>query len=250
GLGSGICVLLLASIIGALAVRKNNPASNDSAWRKFVRWSPLISLLAVFTQANLTALARVLIPYYPLLIPVLLAGAGQERLMKKKWWRFLAFIIFIIAGGLLVISPARPLFPALTVLKKISAYHPNSKTMSRMEEVYSVYRQRNDAFAPARNILPSNLHIVGLTAFDEPETSLWRPFGSRQIVHICPQDTPNYLKSRGVEYILVKDEMFGEWFPESFNDWLKKMNAQIVQKISLNLRAATGPTDWYLVKLN
>jgi hypothetical protein len=84
--------------------------------------------------------------------------------------------------------------------------------------------------------------------YDDPETSLWRPFGSRRIVHIRQEDTSADLKAFGVEYVLVKPEALGKKNP--FDDWLKKMNAKVVQKISLNLRASTGPTDWYLVKLN
>jgi len=43
--------------------------------------------------------------------------------------------------------------------------------------------------------------------------------------------------------------VFGDPFP-GFDDWFKKMNAQLIQTIPLNLRAATGPADWYLLKLN
>ena len=89
-----------------------------------------------------------------------------------------------------------------------------------------------------------------MTTYDDPETSLWRPFGSRRVVHVCAVDTPNYLKSRGVEYILVRAEMFDHrWFSEPLDEWLVKMNAEVIQKISLNLRASAGPLDWYLVKL-
>jgi hypothetical protein len=57
------------------------------------------------------------------------------------------------------------------------------------------------------------------------------------------------VKSRGVEYILAKDDLFGKRFP-AFGDWLKQMNARVVQKIHLNLRASGGSADWWLVKLN
>jgi hypothetical protein len=41
-----------------------------------------------------------------------------------------------------------------------------------------------------------------------------------------------------------------KWFKCSLDDWLKRMNAQVVQKVPLTLRAAVGTTDWYLVKLD
>ena len=120
----------------------------------------------------------------------------------------------------------------------------------RVREVYTVYHGRSDAFAPAREILPPNLQVLGLITSDDPETSLWRPFGSRRVIHVCPEDTSTELKSHGVEYVLVKTDEFGTRFPTTFDDWLVEMNAQTIRKIPLGLRAAIGSRDWYLVRLN
>jgi hypothetical protein len=248
GLGFGVSALLLASVAAAGFARREKISIGSSAWQKCVRWSSVISLVSVLTQSNVTGIARILTPYYLLLLPVLLAGAGQEKLVKKYWWRAAAFVVFIMAAGLLVISPERPLFPVQTIFGKIQT--ANSRPLTRMNEVYSVYRNRNDAFAPARDALPPDLKILGLITFDDPETSLWRPFGSRRIEYVCPEDTAADLKARGVEYILVKPDAFGIWFSGTPADWFKKMNAQVVQKIPLNLRASVGPLDWQLVRLN
>ena len=94
------------------------------------------------------------------------------------------------------------------------------------------------------------MKVLGCIAYDSLETSLWRPFGSRRIIHICPGDTPGDLKRRGIEYVLVRTESFQNWFGCSPDDWVRRMNAQLVQKIPLVLRAATGTQDWYLVKFN
>jgi hypothetical protein len=135
----------------------------------------------------------------------------------------------------------------LTALQNRAA---GSHWLARAQEVYRVYRDRNDSFAPARAVLPPDVKVLGLTMFDEPETSLWRPFGSRRIEHVCPQDTAAELKARGVEYILVRPDLFGRLFTGSPDDWLRQMHAQTVQKFTLNLRASVGVVDWWLVKLN
>ena len=67
-----------------------------------------------------------------------------------------------MAAGLLVISPARPLFPVQTILKKIATHAPDSQMLARIKEVYSVYGHRNDAFAPARDRLPPGLKVLGM----------------------------------------------------------------------------------------
>jgi len=250
GLGFGVSFILLASVIAAGFARQGKLPAGNSVWQTCVRWAPMISLLAVLTQSNLSAIARIMAPYYLLLLPGLLAGAGHERLVKKCWWRTASFAAFFMAAGLLIVSPARPLFPVRPVMEKLASHASGSKMFSRMDEVYSVYKHRNDAFAPARDILPPGLKVLGMVTFDDPETSLWCPFGSRRIVHVCPGDTAADLKAHGVEYILLREEALGLFFNCPLADWLRQMNAQVVQKIPLNLRASRGPLDWYLVKLN
>ena len=248
GLGFGVSALFLVSVMAAAFARQKKSAPSDSLWLVCVRWSPVIAMLAVMTQSNLAGIARILTPYYLLLLPPLLAGGGHELLVKKNWWRAAAFAGFLFAAGLLVISPARPLFPVQTILEKIQK--PDSRLLARMKEVYSVYGHRNDGFAPARAILPPGLKVLGMVTFDDPETSLWRPFGSRRIEHVRPGDTAASLKARHIEYILLREQAIGQWFHCPLADWLKQMNAQVVQKIPLDLRASSGPLDWYLVRLN
>jgi hypothetical protein len=249
GLGFGVTLLFLASVAVAAAkrggaffnFRSNSP---EVIWKTGIRLTPWISLLALLSQSEVYPVGRILAPYYALLLPLFLTNPAHGQLVKKCWWRAAAFTVFVIAAGLLIVSPARPLFPAQTILAKMK------NVPERVREVYSVYAARNDAFAPAKKILPTDLKILGLVTYDDPETSLWRPFGSRRIEHICPQDTASDLKAHGVGYILVKTDGFEQRFGISSGDWIKKMDAQTIQKISLNLRASTGPTDWYLVKLN
>ncbi len=247
GLGFGVSALFLVSVAGALFARQKKFLADKSFWLVCMRWSPVISLLAVMTQSNLSGIGRILTPYYLLLLPSLLACGGHESLVKKCWWRAAVFMVFLFAAGLLIISPARPLFPVQTILGKIQ--RPDSHLLTRMKEVYSVYGNRNDGFAPVRAILPPDLKILGMVTFDDPETSLWRPFGSRRIEHVCPDDTAADLKAHGVKYILLREQILG-WYDQTLDSWLKQMNAQVVKKIPLDLRASTGPLDWYLVKLN
>jgi hypothetical protein len=242
GLGFGVCVLLLGSVMASVFERRQGFRA-EPVWRKCVRWSPVFSLLAVMTQSGVANPTRTIPTFYVLLIPALLTGAGHEQLLKRCWWRVSVAAVYALAALLLIIQPARPLFPIQTILGAVK------NPPARVQEVYSVYHQRWNAFAPARAVLPPGVKVLGLATFDDPETSLWRPFGSRRIEHVCPQDTAADLKARGIEFVLVKPGIFGTWFAGSLDPWLKRMNAQVVMKIPLDLRASNGPLDWYLVQL-
>lgn len=253
-LGLGLVILIVVSVLTAAlhsgkSFFKVQFHSAEALWRAGIVFSPWVSLLALLSQSEVYPIGRIAAPYYILLLPSLLASPVHEQLVKRTWWRIAGIIVFFVAGALLVIFPARPLFPAAAIFEKINASHPNSRTLGRIAEVYAVYHNRGDAFAPALDILPPGLKVLGFITYDDPETSLWFPLGSRTIFHVRPDDGPNYLKDRGIEYILAKSGEFNKRFPD-LNDWLKKMNAQVVQTIQLNLRAADGPRDWYLIKLN
>ncbi len=250
GLGFGVSVLLIISVVAPMF--QNRPRQmkpTTSIWQTSVQVAPLVSLLAILANSNAINISRVIAPYYILTIPFFLVNPAHERLVTRRWWRTLVFIVFAIAATLLIVSPPRPLFPVGILLEKIHAKAGQHPAIARVEEVYSVYHNRWDGFAPVREALPVDWKVLGLVTYDDPETSLWRPFGTRRIEHVRPEDTAADLKARGVEYVLLKMDGFEQWFGCSADDWAKRMNAEIVRVISLNLRASAGPRDWYLVKL-
>jgi hypothetical protein len=254
GLGFGVTVLFLASVLAA-AMRRDGSFwqlrfdSTAALWQAGVRFATWIALVALLSQSEVYPIGRILAPNYALLPPLFLASPAHESLVKQYWWRALAFAVFVMAAGLLVVSPARPLFPVEMFLKKIHPLAARAPVLARVETVYAIYHDRWDAFAPVRNALPPDLKILGLVTYDDPETSLWRPFGARRIIHVCPQDTAESLKQRGIKYVLVKTKGFDFRFGCPLGDWLKRMDARIVQTIPLHLRAADGPADWDVVEL-
>jgi len=254
GLGFGVSVLLIVGVLAAVwpgggGFFRSSFDSGEGFWLTVVRWSPLVSVVFLASQSGIAALARVLTPYYLLVLPALLAPPAQERLVKRPWWRGAAGVVFLLAGMLLVISPPRPLFPAVTMFSALQARHPQSATLKRMKTVYTVYRERSEAFAPAVAVLPPELEVLGLFTFDDPEASLWRPFGSRQIEHIRPEDTAEDLSRRGIRYVLIPTAKFQPWFHCSPEDWVRNLNGAVIQKIPLELRISDGTNDWWLVKL-
>jgi hypothetical protein len=252
GQGLGVSLLLLASVT-VVAFRSRFTLSSwrlkstEALWQTGVRLAPWVSLAALLSQSLVYPIGRICAPFYPLLVPLLLMGAAHERLFRQCWWRMLALAVFAMAAGLLIISPARPLFPAQTLLGKAgTSSHP---WLARAQVVYSIYHDRWDAFAPVRAILPADATVMGMVTFDDPETSLWRPFGSRRIEHVWPGETLSELRQQNIRYLFVKSDVFELEFGSPFVEWLKRMDGRILRTIPLSLRASKGPTDWYLAEL-
>jgi hypothetical protein len=249
GFGLGLVGLLGASLLAVALRRRGCLGPVEISWPAAVRWASLVSLAALLTQANISATGRLFAAYYLLPCTIILTLAGHEALVRQRWWRGLAWLAFVMAAGLVVISPARPLFPRDALLKKIRALEPAHPGLVRVDVVYSTYRERHAAFAPVLTELPATVKALGYIAFDKPEASLWQPFGARRIVHVCPDDTAAFLKAEGVRYILLDADEFPNWFNCPLSQWLSTMNAVVARDFPLRVLAGKPTQTWSLVEL-
>lgn len=252
GLGFGISLLLLALLIGKHNLRA---PPLRRLFGSFLRPENLIPAGAAFstlyflTQSGLACPSRYLAPFYLLLIAPLLRLPRAAMLIKRRWWRNLALLSFAMAAVLIILTPPRPIWPATTILKALKADQSDSPLLKRIWTVYSVYGDRSDGFQPVKAMLPEDLDTIGFVTFDDPETSLWKPFGSRSVRHVTRADTPQLLHSKGVEFVLVSGYIVDEHQKLTMEKWLNRYDAEIITTMDLTLRAGRGPTPWHLVKL-
>ena len=252
GLGCGVSLLLLPVFVGRFRARR----------RTWIEWgsvllgpaflvpaSTALVMIYFFTQSGLGCPARYLAPSYVFLLAPLLFLPRAGELLQRRWWRNLAMFGFALAALLLIATPARPLWPAQTVLRLLHAETSASPLLKRVWAVYSVYGDRANGFAPVRAMLPPDLKVLGLVTFDDPETSLWRPFGSLRIQHVTRADDAQALRSRGVEMVLVSEYLIAVNENSTIKQWLTRNDAEIVSSFELTLRASLGPTRWHLVRV-
>jgi hypothetical protein len=247
GLGFGVSGLLAISFFTALVGGKG-PRLLTFTPEAAVRWAALMAVFALLTQSNISTIGRLFCAFYLLPAAIVLAMPGQGALVRRRWWRVLAWMVFVMAAGLLVISPARPLFPRNILLEQISSQPQRSTEAARLADVYSVYRDRPHAFAPLLEALPPETRIIGYIAYDRPETSLWLPLGSRRVVQVYPGDEAADLKSRGVGYILANANQIEARFGPA-SQWLQKINAIVIKTIPLRPLASKPVENWMLIRL-
>ena len=96
---------------------------------------------------------------------------------------------------------------------------------------------------------PPGLKVLGFVTYDDPETSLWRPFGAIRIEHVRADDTLAGLQARKIQYVLLNENKLKSWFHTDLAGWQKNMGAEIAAKIALHLRASAEPSEWVLLKL-
>src|SRR5207302_1959382 len=151
--------------------------------------------------------ARYLAPYYLLLAMGLLRNESHGALVRHKWWRGGAIVAMALASVLLIVSPARPLWPAKWFCRRFAPKLQTSQIGSHMRAVYEVYGARPEAFAPLIIALPADASVLGLVTYDDPEASLWHPLWVRQVRHVIADESAPSVRQRGIKYVLVKEDL-------------------------------------------
>ena len=200
-------------------------------------------------KSGMNTPARLIAPYYPLLLPLLLAGAGQAQIVRRRWWRVLTGGVLLLAFVVLILTPDRPLWPASNILSRLAARHPNSHLISRALNVYDVYAKRSDPLADVRPLLLPNLKVVGfIGAEDDCDISLWLPLGSRRVEHFLLSDPPERFRQEHVEYAVVGGlnlQLRGT----TLDAWRQQTGAELVASTNATEKVSEGPQAWYVVRL-
>ena len=251
GIGFGVSVLLTVSVIANFLVRSRHPASpwkpSLSTWILIAPW---VALVAYTVKSGIVTPDRLIAPYYPLLLPLLLIGRNQSEIVRRLWWRLLAGCSMFLAFIVLVLLPDRPLWPAQTVLTSLTARYPDNHLISRAREVYAVYAKRSDPLADVRALLPPDLKVIGfIGAEDDCDISFWLPLGSRRVEHFLLSDPPERFRQEKVEYVIVGGLNL-ELREVTLDDWMKRTGAELIASTNGTLKVAEGPKPWYLTRIN
>jgi len=254
GFGFGLSVLVVVSLLASFRARVE--ADGDWADNRLVprgvRWcvlvAPWVSLLAYAMKSGMVGPGRLISPYYPLLLPLLLVGAGQAVVVRRRWWRALVGGVLLLALLVLVLTPGRPLWPAQSVLSRLVAWKPEQRLLQRAQAVYSVYDKRWDSLADVRARLPEGLVVVGFLGNpDDIDISLWRPFGTRRVEHILLNDPGEEIRRRRIQCAIVNDtELLVNH--TTLADWQKRTGAEVVATVVAAQTVTQGPHPWHVVR--
>ena len=220
-----------------------------SKLRRWVLLAPWAALLGYCVESGMSTGARLISPYYPLLLPLLLTGARQAEIVRSRWFRGMVCGVVVLSFPVLILAPARPLWPARAILSKLAAVKPENRLLARAEKVYAVYAERSDPMANVRALLPPDLARVGFMARgDDTDISLWRPFGRRLVEHVLLSDSVSQLKERQIQWVVAGEYNFS-LHNTTFEAWQRQTGAQLVARASATVRATEPPQTWYVVKL-
>jgi len=251
GLGCGIsftAVILMAAVFLPLARKRN--WSWDA--RLAVGLAAWIAFATFMLKMGSEATARLLLPYYPLMFLLILRSPVQEVWLRFRAWKIWLVLVALSVLPAIIFSPARPLWPALTVSQALLKNYPDSPLALRIATVYSGYAVRNDPLQPLRAAVPENIKKVGFIAgSNDTEYSLWRPFGTRTVVCLRRDRTRTGLwLPADIEWIVVRKTVWSEASEIPFDAWCEQHHAQKIVTASLVTIIGRDPEEWCLVHLD
>jgi hypothetical protein len=126
---------------------------------------------------------------------------------------------------------------------------PQNGAIERALAVYRAYSSRADALAPVRAVLPATESVFGLVTYDDPEATLWRPFGKRRFEHVMAGDDRASIEAAGIKYLVVSEIGFNLVIKQPLAAWLADLDAEVVATVPIASRARAEPTNWRLVRL-
>lgn len=251
GLGAGMLLVVLACLIFGVG-RKRSVSDSSDALEKPAVWvfyAGLVTVLVFMAKSGVSTGARIFMPYTVLVI-AFFALVGQAS--RRKGFRIIHIfgLLSIISSCFVVIlTPARPLWPALSVLHALDPVC-NHAAINRAERVYAVYRKRPSVLMPVSNELDPDANVVGLIgAGDDLEAQLWKPYGSRRIIHISTDTDGEQLAFHGITKIVVRKLAVQIGRVEHFEQWLDQIQPVSSASFSLRLRASGKPEEWVILSV-
>ena len=253
--GVGLAIILFTGLFLFEGIRARLIASSLVIARdKQATWvvaAGAIALLAYMAKMGSEATSRLIAAYYPLVLAGILVLVSLDgRIMHRRILRWVGFAAMLSALPLIILSPARPLFPVQAVANLMIKSHVSPEIISRYNNVYGVYAARADIFRELIAPVPPTERALGLIQMgDDTQAPLWRPFGSRKVLEIMPDDSPEQLKARGIHFVVVCQDALTLHYHTTIALLCAKWSASLLAQKDIVMKAHKGPETWYVLQL-
>jgi len=248
GLGLGLTILASLAIFAAIGAKRWTLRPPSSALG--IAWlATLVSILIYSSKLAIGCPARIILPGLMFLIVGFSALPNQSWLVRSHVWRWSAF--FAIGSSLLVLilTPARPLFPRGLMVKFAQKLSLPSSLNERIFNVYETYGRRARAFSPLLTAVPPDTRVLGYTGGVALEAALWKPYGDRSIIFVPPSDLLVNPQCPHPELVIASAYTIKKTTGLDPLEWINKTGASILAEKEIIFLVRNGPELFYLLKL-
>jgi hypothetical protein len=253
GAGIGLGVLFLIALAGAFFRPKKNFGPTTSSARSgfWIVAGAWIALGVYMAKIGSESGPRLITPYYPLCLAVVLFSPASGMFVRKSWWRCTAILAALSILPVVILTPSRPLWPATEIMTRLSERHPGNAMLARMAAVYSSYARRTDVFATLTRHIPPGEQVIGyIGSSGMPFASLWRPCGERRVVEVFKKNEAHLLELHAHLFAVASADGIFQRYGEQLDDWLRERNARVVAREKIVVRSSLkNPDEWFVIEL-
>lgn len=233
GVGLGVTLVLIIPLL--LHRSRMSRSERFDPWACISIWIAFISYLVSLGSENT---ARLMLPYYPLIIASLLTLFNWNCVSRRCMILYSWIPFFCILPSLLI-NPNRPLIP-LARLAEFPGLSSELKTrLSKLDEAYG---SRSDPLHEIRDDLPENCQILGFAGGPtESSYSLFKPYGSRKIVEVHKENVDDF------EWIVAASDGIRDRTGKNWEQWIEMSSYSIASRYHIAFKASVGAKDWYLL---
>jgi hypothetical protein len=248
GVGLGVSALAALGVVYGWR-RRSVPWRPEPDWPALaIVASIIVAWLGYMLKMSSEAAPRLVAVYYIAGIAALLLFfpvAGP--LVHRRWWRGVGYATMATAFVLIVLNPSRPLLPGNGIAAGLRLVHAPARAVAQLEDNYRERAQRRDIFYQLRESLPPSEPVVGfLRGGDDPEVSLWLPFGSRHVVEVYP--TTADPAARHLRYVIVSGGALQNIYHRQLDELLKKWSMIVVTKQNMFFKNRRQGEIYYLLR--
>lgn len=245
GIGLGVAALWLVLVARRIIPHAGTASAPSRLWPVrglpiFLSVAGLLSLGVFLAKMGSEAGPRLLAPYYLIFLIVVLLFAGSRHPRLRGAWLGFCVLVQSVPVLLLLVEPNRHLLPVSPIAHFVM--HSQNALLARIDVVYATYQSRADVLAPLRDLIPSEVTTIGFIAdADEPEVSLWRPFGSgKRVVDVVDLERRESLP----DYCVVLNSWIEEARRMPLAEWAQRMRLHEVGRRTISMRAHDEPQIW------
>lgn len=229
GIGIGVTLLVL----GHYFQRRRSKSPGDPPWIPII--ATVICVAAFLANMGSENTARLMLPYYPVMIVSLLA-LSPRRPPRAPWARasFAILPLACIMPGL-VLNPNRPLIP----LSYIASFPLLPASLhSRIDSLNAAYSSRGDPLHAIRADLPADCREIGFGGNPtHPAYSLFKPIGSRRVIEIHQGN------STDCEWLVAAPLGMEERTGQNWDQWLAASPYDVINHYPITFLVRVGPRE-------
>lgn len=249
GLGLHIVFMVLVTVIFLIIVRRSRaticPVARPAIYR-WLQWTPWLALVPFMAKVGSYQNARFLAPYYPLLLLVLLARPGVAVLVRRRWWQRLLLMCLAATLAFMIFEHGRAFVPASVVARLQTIPHLHG--LKVLDDYYLTRKTIADYRAFTAHYADGEAVVGYATICGGLEPGMWQPWGHGRVERILPDDTPDWVRSRGIHRVFIDDFPLAENH-ETIEQWLQRFHATLLGETTYSTDPGAPRTHLYVVRL-